>query len=154
MMRMAAEADASAIGGLLLQVQAAHADIRPDLFRRGGRKYSDEQILEILRDGKRPIFLFEDGGKVSGYVFCKIVDHEGETVATGYRNVYVDDLCVDAAARKRGIGRALMEHVFSYARKIGAYNVTLNVWCGNDTAIAFYEALGMRRQKICMEMLL
>lgn len=154
MIRMATEADLPTVGRLLSQVLRVHADLRPDLFRAGSRKYSDAELSELLRDAQRPIFIYEEEGEVLGYVFCKIIDHAREPSTTGYRNVYVDDLCVDASAQKRGVGRALMEHVFSYARGIGAHNVTLNVWCGNDGAIAFYEALGMREQKLCMEMLL
>ncbi len=36
----------------------------------------------------------------------------------------------------------------------GCYNVTLNVWAGNDSAMRFYEAIGMRVQKIGMETIL
>lgn len=151
MIRMATEADLSAIGKLLLQVLTVHERLRPDLFRRGSRKYSDEELLCILKDETRPIFVYEEDNAVLGYAFCKVVDHAGDPVTTGYKNIFVDDLCVDEAARGRGIGGELMRYVFEWARKGGAYNVTLNVWCGNEDAIRFYRALGMREQRLCME---
>ena len=48
-------------------------------------------------------------------------------------------------------GKKLYEYALDYARNIGCYNVTLNVWSGNDTAVRFYETCGMTPQKIEME---
>ena len=52
------------------------------------------------------------------------------------------------------VGRALYDHVISYARKNGYYNVTLNVWAGNDSAMRFYESVGLKVQKVGMEKIL
>ena len=41
-----------------------------------------------------------------------------------------------------------------YAKSIGCHNVTLNVWEGNDSAIKFYENIGMKIQKVSMEQIL
>ena len=46
------------------------------------------------------------------------------------------------------------EALKSYAKENGFYNVTLNVWTCNPSAIKFYEAMGLKPQKIGMEMLL
>ena len=52
------------------------------------------------------------------------------------------------------MGKALYEHVIKYAKEKGFYNVTLNVWSCNPTALKFYEAMGLVPQKICMEKVL
>lgn len=48
--RRAEERDIPRIGELLLQVAELHAKGRPDLFRVGQRKYTDEDLKAILRD--------------------------------------------------------------------------------------------------------
>ena len=48
--RRAEERDIPRIGELLLQVAELHAKARPDLFRAGQRKYTDEEFKAILRD--------------------------------------------------------------------------------------------------------
>lgn len=48
--RRAEERDIPRIGELLLQVAELHAKGRPDLFRAGQRKYTDEDLKAILRD--------------------------------------------------------------------------------------------------------
>ena len=54
----------------------------------------------------------------------------------------------------RGVGRALYEHAKAFAKDSGCYNLTLNVWAGNDSAHRFYEAMGMKPQKYGMETIL
>ena len=73
---------------------------------------------------------------------------------TDVRTLYIDDLCVDENARGRHVGEALYRHVLGFAREQGCYNVTLNVWACNESAIRFYEAMGLKTQKIGMETVL
>ena len=68
--------------------------------------------------------------------------------------LYIDDICVDENARGLGVGRTLCNHILSYAREKGCYNVTLNVWNCNPGAMAFYEKLGMAPYKVGMEKIL
>ena len=53
--------------------------------------------------------------------------------------------------RKNHIGTALYEYVIAYAKEIQCHNVTLNVWADNKEAVAFYEKIGLKIQKITME---
>ena len=73
---------------------------------------------------------------------------------TDIRTLYIDDICVDEGARGRHIGKALYEHIVCYGREQGFYNITLNVWTCNPSALSFYEAMGLVPQKICMEKIL
>ncbi|MDE5678973.1 MAG: GNAT family N-acetyltransferase, partial [Lachnospiraceae bacterium] len=68
--------------------------------------------------------------------------------------LYIDDLCVDENLRGRHVGRALYEAVLAFARTQGCYNVTLNVWSCNESALRFYEACGLKPQKVGMEVIL
>ena len=61
----------------------------------------------------------------------------------------LDELC-----RGQHIGRQLYEYVLQFARESGCYNVTLNVWSCNPSAIQFYESCGLVPQKIGMEKIL
>ncbi len=66
------------------------------------------------------------------------------------KSLYIDDLCVDERARGKGIGRRLYEYVCAWAKAQGCYDLTLNVWEGNDGARRFYENMGMRVMKTGM----
>ena len=48
----------------------------------------------------------------------------------------------------------MYKYVLEYAKSIGCYDVTLNVWEGNDNARAFYEKVGMFVKETQMEVIL
>lgn len=153
--RRAEKKDTARIHDLLEQVEWVHHTARPDLFRPGGRKYTDDELAAIMADDSRPIFVaVDEDDRVLGYAFCISQDHKGDHVLTDVRSLYIDDLCVDENIRGKHVGRFLYDFVVSYARERGYYNVTLNVWEGNDRAKRFYESMGLKAQKTGMEFIL
>lgn len=154
LIRRAAAADLDAVVKLLYEVQEVHAKGRPDLFIRGGRKYSNEEVLQIFSDPKRPVLVAERDGKVVGYAFCIFEQTPPSSSLQPMKTLYLDDLCVDEACRGRHVGTALYEAVLALAKESGCDRVTLNVWSLNDSAMRFYEQRGMRRLKVTMEQML
>ncbi|MCM1125911.1 MAG: GNAT family N-acetyltransferase [Lachnospiraceae bacterium] len=153
--RRAKEQDMDGINKLLLQVCLVHHKGRPDLFKYGAKKYTDDQLKAIIQDDTRPIFTaVDEEGNVLGYAFCVLQQHIGDNVLTDIKTLYIDDLCVDEAIRGKHIGSRLYEHVLSYAKEAGCYNVTLNVWSCNEPAMKFYQACGLKPQKTGMETIL
>lgn len=153
--RFAEEKDIPQINSLLYQVASVHHEGRPDLFKGGARKYTDEQIKQILSDKKTPVFAAADENDVmKGYAFCVFQEHKGDNVLTDIKTLYIDDLCVDENCRGRHIGSLLFAAVKEFAAEQGCYNVTLNVWECNPSARAFYDSLGMNPYKTGMEVVL
>ncbi len=154
MIRRAQERDIPVIDKLLYEVLKVHSDVRPDLFKAGTKKYTDEEIKSILADDKTPVFVAEKDGEVAGYAFCVHQQYIDNNNMTDVKTLYIDDLCVDEAARGAHVGKALYEYVVAYAKSQGYYNVTLNVWADNVNAVKFYEKIGLKIQKIGMEKIL
>ena len=154
MIRRAKEKDIEKIGELLMQVCLVHHNGRPDIFKVG-RKYSPEELLGIINDEERPILVYTDeNDEVMGYCFCIFQQYKDNSVLTDIKTLYIDDLCVDEAQRGRRIGKELYEAALALAKESGCYNLTLNVWSCNPSAMKFYEAQGLLPQKICMEKIL
>ncbi len=155
MIRRAVPGDIPELMRLLVQVNNVHAEVRPDLFRKDGRKYDAPELEEILKDGDRAVFVDAgEGPGIRGYAFTEMEVHRGDHNQTDRSTLYIDDICVDGESRGQGVGRGLYEHVLSYARERGCHNVTLNVWCLNPGAQRFYEAMGMKPYKVGMETIL
>ncbi len=153
--RKAERRDIPRIGDLLRQVCDVHAAGRPDLFCAGARKYSDEQLAEILADDTRPVLVAADEtDRTVGYAFCVIQEGAHHHALQEVRTLYLDDLCVDETCRGQRIGRTLYEAVLALARERGCYNVTLHVWNCNTSAMKFYESLGMQCRQMEMEAIL
>ena len=153
--RRAQEKDMERIDALLMQVERIHHEGRPDLFRVGRKKYTDEELRKLIHDDSRPILVaVDEKDGVMGYAFCIFQQYQNHNIMTDIKTLYIDDLCVDEAIRGRHIGKALYGSVLELAREQGCYNVTLNVWSCNAGAMKFYAACGLKPQKVGMEAIL
>ncbi len=153
--RRAEQKDIPSLLHLLTQVCNVHHSGRPEIFKSDSQKYRAEELELLIEDDSRPIFVYVDqDDHVMGYGFCAVIEYSGNNVLVDRRELYLDDLCVDEKARGRGVGGTLFEYIKNYAREIGCYHVTLNVWACNPGAMAFYEAKGMKMLKKEMEVIL
>ncbi|EFW89668.1 GNAT family N-acetyltransferase [Streptococcus equinus] len=151
--RRAKEADIPKLIDLLEQVLLVHHKVRPDLFQEKGVKYTESELAELIADDSRPIFVYEDeSGTVLGHLFTVIEESHAPKVA--HKTLFIDDLCVDEAARGQKIGEQLYRFALQYAKEIGCYNLTLNVWSANKSAVRFYERQGLTPQETRMEQII
>ncbi|MCD8325197.1 MAG: GNAT family N-acetyltransferase [Lachnospiraceae bacterium] len=153
--RRATAADMQGLNKLLCQVLMVHHNGRPDLFKANVKKYTDEELKELLADETRPVFAaVDENNQVLGYAFCILEEYVNDNIHPDMKTLYIDDLCVDEEIRGSHIGQSLYEYVLEYARGIGCYNVTLNVWSCNPGAMKFYEKCGLAPYKVGMEKVL
>jgi [ribosomal protein S18]-alanine N-acetyltransferase len=90
---------------------------------------------ELVRPWSRLRAARDGSGKLLGYtLFWHVVDE-----------LHLLNVAVAVDARRRGIGRALLEDLFAYAREHDAHRILLEVRASNAAAIALYESLGFTR---------
>ena len=143
------------INKLLNQVLMVHHNGRPDLFKSNVKKYTDEELTLLIEDDSKPIFVaVDEAEEVLGYAFCVFQQHINNNILTDIKTLYIDDLCVDEDKRGMHIGKQLYDFVVEYAKSEGCYNLTLNVWSCNVSAMKFYEKCGLVPQKVGMEVIL
>lgn len=136
---------------LLVQVCNIHQDIRPDIFKRDGVKYTESDLRELLTDESRPVWCAVEDERFLGYCFCQWKEYRHSSVSTDRKELYIDDLCVDEAARGKGVATELFRYVTAVAKSEGANFITLNVWEGNS-ARNFYDKMGMTPRKTTLEL--
>jgi ribosomal protein S18 acetylase RimI-like enzyme len=104
---------------------------------------------ELRRNGAL-ILVAEDQerGDLLGYAYATLEPRNWNDLldAAGKLN----DLYVDPAARRRGVGRALAQAVFAQLRERGAPRLVLMTAWQNPDAHVFFEALGFRRTMLEM----
>jgi [ribosomal protein S18]-alanine N-acetyltransferase len=90
------------------------------------------------KDGmvKRRLLVAEAGERLVGFVVGKVVGSGEGSFAE------LESVVVEAAARRRGVGRALCEAVIAWCREQGAAELELEVRAGSDGAVALYAGLG------------
>lgn len=150
--RRAEKRDIPEVKVLLSEVLELHAAIRPDIFISGTTKYTDEELEQIFANDNTPVFVaVDENEKVKGHVFCIMKRQPFSTNMRDFKTLFIDDLCIDKDSRGQHIGKTLYDYVLQYAKAQGCYDLTLNVWEGNDSARAFYEKMGMFVKETQME---
>ena len=138
--RKAQEKDIPRIIELLGQILQIHAEIRPDIFIPDTTKYTEQELAALLKDEKKPIYVAVNEEDVCmGYAFCQVKEQPFSNNMVQFQSLFIDDLCVDRFARGQHIGESLFDYVKQEAKRMGCYEVTLNVWAGNISAEKFYE---------------
>jgi ribosomal protein S18 acetylase RimI-like enzyme len=81
-------------------------------------------------------------------IFCAYADGQlaGQVIVQKYWNgfAYIDDIAVDVHFRRRGVGRALLQHVVIWARDRQLAGVMLETQNNNVAACRLYESCGFQ----------
>lgn len=153
--RRAEEKDIPRLIELLQQVLDIHAKIRPDIFISGTTKYTNDELLQMILDDRNPVYVaVNEKDLCMGYAFCQLKEQPFSNNMVPFTSLFIDDLCVDQNLRGQHIGESLFEFVKAEAKRLGCYEVTLNVWAGNTSAEHFYEKMGMKTKERQMEYIL
>ncbi|HFI0465127.1 TPA: N-acetyltransferase family protein [Streptococcus suis] len=148
--RKARQSDIPVLNELLQDILQVHHQARPDIFKSAGQKFSEDELVALLENPDKPVFVYEVKGQVVGHLFCEFRTTSGDVLET-IKTLFIDDLCVASSVRGQKIGEQLYEFALSYAKEHGCHNLTLNVWADNTGAVRFYERLGMKPQVVRME---
>ena len=153
--RRAEKKDAEKLCELLKTIAQLHHEGRPDIYGAGGAKYDIPAVEEKICNEEEIILVaVNNDDVVMGYTMSKIIDVKESGILLGYRKMYIDDVCVDSAFRKLGIGTKLMEATKAEAEKANCHIAELNVWAFNENAVNFYKSCGMTVQRMYMEYVL
>ena len=104
------------------------------------RQFADQICRIIVRDDAEYLLACGDGGRPQGVAQLRY----RLSVWTGSEDLWIEDVYVDAAARGKGLGRALVVEALQRARERGCGRAELDVDVVNEPARALYAALGFR----------
>jgi GNAT superfamily N-acetyltransferase len=88
------------------------------------------------------LFVAERDGTVVGSYALLVMHNLGHR---GAPSAVVEDVVVQPAQQRKGIGKEMLRHALAEARERGCYKLALSANMKRDQAHAFYEALGFRR---------
>ena len=99
------------------------------------KRYPDDtsDYTEYIDDPEKAVFLAYDEKECVGQIVLR-KDWNGYA--------FIEDICVAAAARKNGIGTALMQKAEEWAKDIGLKGLALETQDNNLAACRFYAKYG------------
>lgn len=117
-----------------------------DLLEQLGYPSTPDQLtLRLARIGQHPdhrLLVSEGPSGISGLCHLQRIDL---LASDGYAEVQA--LVVDAAHRRQGVGRALLQEAASQARAMGASRIRLRSGLHREEAHRFYLAQGYERNR-------
>jgi aminoglycoside 3-N-acetyltransferase I len=129
----------------LLSVFAAAFD---DTESYSARRPPDDYLAKLLGDDIFVALVALEGGNVVG----GLAAYELRKFEQARSELYIYDLAVDAAFRRRGIATALITELRQIAAICGAWVVYVQADHGDDAAIALYTKLGVREDVLHFDM--
>lgn len=110
----------------------AIADLEKECF---SVPWSENTVKEAMM-GNTEFFVAQKGERIIGYIGISCVLDEG----------YITNLAVTESERKKGIGTALLNRVFSLAKDEKLSFISLEVRESNRNAVSLYTALGFKEE--------
>jgi ribosomal protein S18 acetylase RimI-like enzyme len=142
-LRRATPEDYDGLCALMQEVNEVHRQHHPQIFRKpAGPIWEKETLLNSLRDDRAAVFVADIEGHLMGFVHVLVKEPPAIPVMTPRCYAHIDCIVVAATARRRGVGRGLLEQAHTWAEAQGAASVDLTVFDFNEDAIAFYRELG------------
>ncbi len=108
----------------------------------GDLRRARDFLAERMHSGESVVLLAERDGRATGFVQLFPMFSSLRTARVWVLN----DLFVDAEARRSGVGRALMQAAADFARQDGASRMVLETSQDNDAARALYRAVGWEEE--------
>ena len=149
--RRAAGVDAPALAALTGFVHDMHLARRPDYFKPTRADEVTAWFRERLDEPTTAAWIAEVDGAPIGYVLAFFHERGENPFRRPRRWCEIDQIAVDPARRRRGIGRALVAAALAEATKRGMREVELSSWAFNTDAHAMFRQLGFEPRVVGFE---
>ena len=139
--RSAQRADLPAVAALWLALIESHAALDPVFALRSGAPAALEaELRRAFGDADTALFVADADGRVAG--FCAAHVERSPALARESCRAEITELVVEPAARRRGIGRALVDAALAWSRSRGVVRVEVRVAARNEAGQVFWRRLG------------
>ncbi len=149
--RFANETDLPGVNRLRKQVNDLHVAGRPETFKPGFAPELENHVYTVWNDPDQDILVAEEAGVILGFAILHEIRRPENPFMFERHFLDIDEFGVDEAARRQGIGRALIDRAKAVAKERGFDRLELNMWEFNREALAFYETAGFETYRRYME---
>lgn len=148
--RTAEKNEYAAVARLARRVHDLHAEHHPDRFSKKEHYLSKDIFQDHLDNPDWRIFVALDDTKIIGMAFCSYSDLSKLPAMAMMGEVTLYSMCVAKTYQRRGVGRALISTIESWAAEKGADAVKLNVHVFNNAAMDLYTSSGFTALAVVM----
>jgi len=151
LIRRAVSGDESILAALGKAVHELHVNARPDIFLPYYAEALRIWFRELLAGGEVKFWIVEIDGVAAGYVSAARKSREANPFSPAREWCEIDNLAVEPAFQKQGLGRLLMETAMADARSAGLRVFELTTWWFNESGRAAFQSLGFQSRFVRFE---
>jgi GNAT superfamily N-acetyltransferase len=141
--RRAAVEDAAKVAEFAVLINEQHVGYDPVRFSRMITREGAEKFYRDRVDAPDAAGLVAElEGEIVGFAYLQYEPQAFEDILTNA--VWLHDIYIDEAARRKGVGHALMSAVADAAKEFGAEKTVLATAAKNEKGRAFFESLGFK----------
>ncbi|MGM0844697.1 MAG: GNAT family N-acetyltransferase [Bacillota bacterium] len=133
------------------EVHDLHAEARPDKYRKTEETLDKTYYDELISSPDGRVFIVEDLGEIIAFTIVKKTWPPNWDIKVQDPVVFMMDLGVSDSYKRKGLARLLFEEAIAFTKECGANSLELGVWEFNQSAMEFYEKMGMTTQARKME---
>jgi ribosomal protein S18 acetylase RimI-like enzyme len=144
LIRPARPSDIAALMPLFEELDEHHRLALPAVFRKPAGARREQSWLDWVIAGPDQAILVAEGPQtdIAGLVVLIARSVAANSVRDARRFVEIDQLVVASAARRRGVGRSLIDASKAWGRARGIANLEVSAWSVNAETIEFYRQAG------------
>lgn len=150
--RFADRDDTEKINILRKQVNELHVNGKPEVFKAGFTDELRDYIDTVFDDPLKSIVVYDCDGAIRAYAVLHHITKPENPFMYERDYLDIDEFGVDEAFRRKGIATEMIDFIRAYAEDEGFSRIELNMWEFNQSALAFYEAIGFSTYRRYMEM--
>lgn len=140
--RQAKSEDLAALILLYEQLEDRGANWATGQFTPEDVQLSGEMLARLADYPDYKVYVAQMGDKIVGTMALLVMD----SVPNGIPSGFLENLVVDRASRRRGVGRELMQFAMDVCRSKGCFELSLSSRLENEDAHRFYEAVGLHKK--------
>lgn len=138
--RSARDTDVGTIVRLNEPVQQLHAKLYPSVFKPQPDESSIRDFFAgLIAAEKHAIGIYEGSQGPAGYIWLEEHQREETPFTTAVRLLYIHHISVLEAARRRGVGSALLRWADERAVSLRISEIGVDHWAANEEAHRFFS---------------
>ena len=142
MIQVLASKDHILIARLNEEIQMLHHSLYPDIFKPFHQRQMEKAFEKMLAQENAFAYIATYEDQPAAYILTFVVGRKESVFMKAFRSLYIDQLLVLEAFRKKGIGSALMQQAKLVAREKGLDTIQLDHWSANEGARHFFLQQG------------
>lgn len=137
--------DFKLMSNIFKQVDGLHSEAHPDIFNQPiDNARSNDYLISVFQNDKQKLIVAVEDSMIIGLAKADLECAPNIPLFVQREWLSISTIVVDENHRGKGIGKALLDSLYDWAKENNVNEVELTVFSFNESAIEFYKKNGFK----------